>query len=260
MNDDEKFLFDLKGYLVIENVLSPDEVARCNEAIDHHASDFFETDRKLEGDSNRLGGSTGKQKWMEGMLEWKRPWCEPFRDLLVHPQIKPYLCEVLGTPRLDHGPLLIAMDKGNGGHYLHGGAIDRQDYSQTYEFKYDKMFCGLTVAEFQLADEGPGDGGLAIVPGSHKSHFPTPTSLTHYEKYQNNVKEIHTKAGDVILFTEAVTHGTLVWQGKQQRRSLIYKYNTGFQAHSPGYHASEYPDFALNMTDEQRALFRHTGL
>ena len=36
MNNDEKYLFDLNGYLVIEDVLTPDEVARANEAIDRH--------------------------------------------------------------------------------------------------------------------------------------------------------------------------------------------------------------------------------
>ena len=61
------------------------------------------------------------------------------------------------------------------------------------------------------------------------------------------------------MFTEAVTHGTLVWRGDHQRRSLIYKYNTGFQAHAAGYHNSEYPEFARDMTEEQRALFRPTG-
>ena len=65
------------------------------------------------------------------------------------------------------------MDKGDGGHYLHGGGVERQDFSQTYTFKYGQMFCGLTVVEFQLADEGPGDGGLAVIPGSHKANYPS---------------------------------------------------------------------------------------
>jgi len=258
MNDDEKFFFDLKGFLVLRNVLSDDTIARCNEAIDRHAETFFETDRRLEGESKTLGGSA-RQKWMEGMLEWERPWCEPFRELLVHERIAPLLAELVGSPRLDHGPLLIAMDKGDGGHALHGGAVERQDFSQTYDFKYGKMSCGLTTVEFQLADERPGDGGLAIVPGSHKSHFPTPRGVALYEELQEHVKEIHTEAGDAIIFTEAVTHGTLVWQGGHQRRSLIYKYNTGSQAHAAGYHRSEYPEYARDMTEKQRALFRPTG-
>ena len=36
MNDDEKYLFDLSGYLILRNVLNPDEVAQMNAAIDHH--------------------------------------------------------------------------------------------------------------------------------------------------------------------------------------------------------------------------------
>lgn len=42
MNEHEKYLFDLNGYLVVENVLTPDEVALCNEAIDRHADDIRE--------------------------------------------------------------------------------------------------------------------------------------------------------------------------------------------------------------------------
>ena len=42
MNEHEKYLFDLNGYLVVEDVLTPDEVAFCNEAIDHHADQIRE--------------------------------------------------------------------------------------------------------------------------------------------------------------------------------------------------------------------------
>ena len=34
MTDDEKYLFDLNGYIVIEGLLSPDDVAAANAAID----------------------------------------------------------------------------------------------------------------------------------------------------------------------------------------------------------------------------------
>ena len=34
MNDDEKYLFDLNGYLVIEDVLTMEEIDISNQAID----------------------------------------------------------------------------------------------------------------------------------------------------------------------------------------------------------------------------------
>ncbi len=254
MTDDEKFFFDLKGFALLKGVLTPEEVGCCNAAIDAHADQFYQTERVLEGESKVLGGSN-KQKWMEGMLEWERPHCEPFRDLLVHPRIQPYLNELLGAGhRLDHSPLLIAMDKGDGGHFLHGGGVERQDFSQTYAFKFGKMFCGLTVVEFQLADEGPGDGGLAVVPGSHKANFPIPEKLSFYEAHREHVQEVHSQAGDALVFTEALTHGTLVWQGAHQRRSLLYRYSPRFQALAPGFHQTHAPDYLLDMSDEERAM------
>ena len=37
MTDDEKYFFDLQGYLVFRDVVDPELVARCNRAIDHNA-------------------------------------------------------------------------------------------------------------------------------------------------------------------------------------------------------------------------------
>jgi len=105
-----------------------------------------------------------------------------------------------------------------------------------------------------LADEGPGDGGLALIPGSHKANFPLPEKLSFYEAQREYVREVHTQAGDAIIFTEALTHGTLVWQGAHQRRTLIYKYSPGFQALAAGYHQAQAPDYLLDMTDEERAM------
>ena len=254
MNDDEKFFFDLEGYLILRQVLTPEEVARCNEAIDRHTDTFTLPDLSLTGESKTLDASD-KQKWMHGMLAWERPWCEPFRELMVHPRIKPYLSTLLdGRYRLDHGPWIIAMDRGESGHYMHGGGYERQDFSQTYHQQYDRIQCGLTVVQFSLADEGPGDGGLALVPCSHKSSFPLPQGIGLYEEHQEHVKEIHVSAGDAILFTEAVVHGTLVWHGQHQRRALIYKYNPAYQYHARGYHEARIPEYMQDMTEQQLAL------
>ena len=169
MNDDEKFFFDLEGYLVLRNVLDSDEIARCNEAIDRHDEDFYEPARSLEGDSKVLAGKA-PQKRMDGMLAWERPWCEPFRQLLIQPRIKAILEEVLGPGyRLDHGPALLTMEAGGEGCTMHGGGIERTDLSEAYFFKNGRIYTGLTVVEYLLADEGPGAGGFAVVPGSHKA-------------------------------------------------------------------------------------------
>jgi hypothetical protein len=37
VSEEEKYCFDLRGYLVVPNVLSPDEIGACNTALDHFA-------------------------------------------------------------------------------------------------------------------------------------------------------------------------------------------------------------------------------
>lgn len=258
MNDDEKYLFDLNGYLVLRQVLTAEQVAACNEAIDRHADQLAPIDRVLEGDSQTLTSQV-RQLWLCGLMGWSRPWCEPFRELLVHPRVRPYLEQLLGGGyRLNQGPDLVTMEKGCAGHYLHGGGLERPDWTQSYQWKQDRMHCGMTVVEFALTDENPGDGGVCVVPGGHKTNYPMPDGLHLYEPaFQEFVKEVHLRAGDVILFVESCTHGTLKWNGHHQRRTLIYRYTPGFMAF--GRHAHARAAWLDDLTDEQRALLRAPG-
>ena len=256
MNPDEQYLFDLNGYIVIEEALTPDEVERCNSALDHHPDSFHERTDPLAADSKTLAGRTNRID-VGGMLEWERPWCEPFREFLFHPRVAPYLNQILGKGyRLDHGPGVIAMEPGCEGGLLHGGGAERTDFSEAYFFKNDRIYTGLTVVEYMLADEGPAEGGVAVIPGSHKSNLPCPRGITHYERYQEHVVKVPLKTRDVLIFTEALTHGTLPWRGTHQRRALLYKFSPGFQAYSPGSHQVSFPDYILDMTEEQRAVMQ----
>jgi hypothetical protein len=42
-------------------------------------------------------------------------------------------------------------------------------------------------------------------------------------------------AGDVVVFTEATTHGTLPWKGAKQRRNLIYRFSPANVAYGRGF-------------------------
>ena len=254
MNEDEKYLFDLNGYLLLKEVLTEKEVARLNEGIDHHGEQLAPIDQSLAGGSETLEG-TSRRKDLGGMLGWERPWCEPFRELLVHPKVKPYLDAILGAGyRLDHGPGLIAMDEGCEGGTLHGGGVEREDLSEAYFFKNGRIYTGLTVVEYMLADEGPGDGGVAVIPGSHKANLPCPQSMKGWKQHQEHVLEVQARAGDALIFTETLTHGTLPWRGSHERRALLYKFSPGFQAYSAGAHEISYSDYIEAMGEEERAV------
>lgn len=254
MNDDERYLFDLTGYLVIKNVLTPEEVARCNEAIDRHADQIKERlgDLSLSDNSPALKGITGRGD-LGGMLGWEKPWCDPFREMLAHPKVVPYLHEILGKGyRMDHDPGLITMRKGAEGHFFHGSSGPGFDRHQYYIYQDGRMHCGLTVVSWQLTDVGPGDGGFCVIPGSHKGNIACPKAMRRYEAHQEFVRQITCKAGDVVIFTEAVTHGTLPWTADHERRSLLFRFSPGNLAYVAGHN---WPESVLDeLTAAQRAV------
>ena len=207
MNEDEKYFFDLNGYIVVPNVLSAEDIALANEAIDRHADQIHERtgELSLSAGSKALEGVTGRGD-LGGALSWPDPHGRPFRDMLVNPKIVPYLHEILGTGfRLDHNLGIITMRKGAEGHLLHGSSGPGFDRHQYYIFKDGKMHNGLTVAAYQLTDVREGDGGLCLIPGSHKGNYPCPMALRRGEAYREFIKPIICNAGDCVIFTEATT-------------------------------------------------------
>jgi ectoine hydroxylase-related dioxygenase (phytanoyl-CoA dioxygenase family) len=259
MTDAEKYLFDLNGYIVVEGLLTPDEVAAANAAIDGRpdAGRVRTREESLSGGSPALEGTHGRGE-LGGMLAWPEPDCLPFRSALANPTLASYLNEILGKGfRVDHQMCLISMTEGAEGHTFHGSSGPGFDPNQYYIFKNGRFHNGLTVVGVQLTDVNPGDGGLIVIPGSHKSNFPCPPDMRKYLAHQENIRQIVCKAGDAIIFTEAVTHGTVRWTSDEPRRTLLTRYTAGHMAYVP---ASGVPEWADERVSKVMEPPYHTRL
>ena len=64
---------------------------------------------------------------------------------------------------------------------------------------------------FLLADAGPGDGGLTVIPGSHKSNHPWPDEVYPHSALATShlVHQPAAKAGDMLIFTCEASSCTL---------------------------------------------------
>ena len=110
----EKFEFDLNGFLVLRNVLSAEEVASANAAIDAHAAELQSRAPEPLRNAKRgtLHGADGPRLDMGGMIWWDKPHCDAFRRVLVHPKLIPYYEALCGRGyRLDHQPLVIQQER-----------------------------------------------------------------------------------------------------------------------------------------------------
>jgi ectoine hydroxylase-related dioxygenase (phytanoyl-CoA dioxygenase family) len=205
MNDREKFLFDLNGYLVLEDVLTHAEVAAANAAIEHHADLISNRETGLSGNAAKLKGGEGRGEFSQNPLTFQHPWCDPFRRMFTHPRLIDVFNEVLGPGfRLDHGPGLIRMQRGTEGHRLHGGMTF--DPSQYHSFSHGRMHAGLCVAAWQLTDVRAGDGGFVCIPGSHKANYRPPMEVLRLEQDWGCVHQVVAGAGSVLFFNEALVH------------------------------------------------------
>src|SRR5690606_32620106 len=161
-------------------------------------------------------------------------WDEPFRRLLAHPRMLPYLKTLVGPKfRFDHGHALL-MRAGSKQLGLHGGNKP-WDPAQEYRYRDGEMLNALLGLSFALTDAGIDDGGFAVIPGSHKANFPVPSDYISLEKTGVWILRVPVSAGDVIVFSEACTHGTWPWRAKHERRNLQYKYAPGHSAWASPY-------------------------
>ena len=85
MNDNEKYLFDLQGYLTVENALDAAQLIELNRIFDARIAADCEPDMR----THRFGG----------LLDWGRA----YRDLIDNAPVVPYLQEIVDAKfRLDH--------------------------------------------------------------------------------------------------------------------------------------------------------------
>ena len=229
MTPEEKFMFDLEGYLVIKNVLSREEIQELNEVVDRvFPRDYDDAEADTQG-SGAKGVRSGPHI---------SSWDVACQNLIDHPKTFPYLVEFLGPKfRLDHD-YSIFMTKGGSRGGLHGGQPDR--FHHYYRYRDGVMQCGLSVLTYMLSDAGPSNFRNNV-----------PRDVKRRERIPHYVVQPEVKAGDALFFTEALVHGTMTWKADHERRALLYKYGPGHMMASPkGYNLDEY----TNLTERQKRI------
>ena len=230
LTDLERYSFDLNGFLVRRNVLSIGEVRRL-----HIEIDALHLPPPSDGImSQRFSGLIEAG----GLL----------RDLVDDDAVLDVARELCGPAvRLDHA-YGIVMAPGTAGLGLHGGGASF-DPAQYYAFHGGRINTGLIAVQWAVSDHAPGEGGFCCIPGSHKANYPLPhgVDLNH-----ELAMEVPLAPGDLVVFSEALTHGTLPWRAAHQRRSVLYKYSPGSSswARQPACR----PEVLADLTDRQRRL------
>lgn len=231
MNEEQRYLFDLRGYLVLPQVLTKAEVSALKERIEVIAQGLpdiyqihtgFPQAAKFTND-NPVNGPV--DVYTSELLLWG----DLFTSLPLRPPISVVLHELLGKGyRLDHcyAILMRSDDPALGVQNLHNGGTPCEP---AFRYGWREGFdLGLVTVTYALTDEGDGAGGFGCIPGSHKSNLPLPAGWSDLTAPRPEVTDVRLRAGDAVVFTEALTHGTLRWSGADARMALLFKFMPGY--------------------------------
>jgi hypothetical protein len=225
---DELFEFDIRGYLVCRQALSLDEVEDLNRTVD-----------------DRLGAHT---PMVFSLLDMGSTFVELMARLHTLEIIRTMVGDGL---RFDHGFGLHMTSDMKINENLHGGPRRHQG-SFHYTWEQGHMYNGLIVVMYALTHVHERDGGLILVPGSHRANVNHQPSLDSHL-----VVNPALGSGDAIIFTEALIHGSRQWRSKHRRRAVVYKYAPGHLAATPYEDVLPYQELAT--TNLQRELLRPPG-
>ena len=218
MTPEQRYLFDVSGYLHLKNVLTTEEVSSARDAAERYMNSSqgdLESGFTINGKSHEHGFAFDKA--LEALVFHPSTW-SIVKELTNN---KPQLA--LGTMLVDHSEIADSQEAQR----LHCAREDFGWESTRYEVRNGRIYCDDFVVFPYLADVNPGDGGLVVVPGSHKTPFPRPKHLfdggkiTDAKHLPPGIVNLTPSAGDVVIISELLTHGALPWRPKNRYRCVL---------------------------------------
>lgn len=213
----------IDGFLHLEGVLSPDEVAALSEEMDRV--------RMLPGWEPSPDGPLGHYRWLDHAVDTDNEGFMDRRDLLIYggcfidlidrPNVFDLIVDIMGPYLLFSMSQAIVRPGGTAfPGYTHtdgGQALKSVRVTET----------SLPVAMkamYLLTDvDTPDSGNLTVFPGSHMRPLPS-RSGAPLTPHSPGATQLNGKAGDCYLFPHALWHGPAPNHSNRARKTLLYNY------------------------------------
>jgi len=251
----DDFLFDLRGFLILEKAVEPELLAALNGAFDQFPPlEYGQWWRNAQ--RRDYTGHTGFE--LHNCIEAG----EPFERLIDHPSWIQYVRHYAGEEQSYVQGLFIdeciASIRRSGGHHpVHSGGF-RGAMRGSFSYKHNVFRCGQANIIVALNDIGPGDGPTMVIPGSHKSNFPHPLAGDYAKGDRMDdlpgAIPVHLKAGDALLFVDGIMHGGSSRTNPGERRIIIYRYGCSWGSTRYGYRYSD--ELLARLTPERRKILQ----
>ena len=218
---EDKHFFDTAGYLVLDELLTSDQIAQAQGTLARIKAATPENITRLSDGPygcellNVIEGG--------GIVE----------DAMALPRVLDYVQEFIwGRQYRLVGSRGIFRAPGKNSRLTQGGAADPRRYARYRCFGDGQFRCLMITCLIALADTPDGDGAFCAIPASHKANLPHPYEDTDLNAIQP-LCNIPLHAGSCVLFTENLSHAfrppihsTHTW--------LSYQYGPSYMVNWPG--------------------------
>lgn len=218
MTDEQKFFFDLHGWILLPSVLSVAETEEMKAEV------YAGAKQSYDGALQRLLDHPAIVGILSEILA-ERPFvrddCYSFRCEGSFTTVRPF-----GWSKSQRGDMGMP----------HVVRPPQQANPMRYQVAGEKIFSGLTRVVWELEEVKAGQGGTSFLSGSHKSFFnyggpdpfrPNISDSPWESSMRDAMSEYSCPAGSVVIFTESLIHAANDWTNPDNSRCAVFNcYNS----------------------------------
>ncbi|MDJ0572953.1 MAG: phytanoyl-CoA dioxygenase family protein [Pleurocapsa sp. MO_192.B19] len=203
VNEHDRVVFDLKGYIVKPAVLNENEVKVLKDLV---------LRQKNEPES-----LPPHERYLPGGA---------FAKLIDHPAVMNVLLDVIDPDREKirlENVFLSYREMGEGEWKPHAGGLTTNP-NYAYNFHDGRIYAGMTRVVWELNEVLEDKGGTCFIPGSHKANYNIRTNpIASIDARDSGLWESYScPPGSLIIFSEAVRHSADFWQNPNNPRIAIF--------------------------------------
>tara|TARA_B100001245_G_C22866323_1_gene416627 strand:- start:71 stop:1039 length:969 start_codon:yes stop_codon:yes gene_type:complete len=226
LTTDQRYHFEVNGYVVIEDVLNPMEIKLLYDVLHELKAEFMSYDDPWNT-SIRGATITGKDEYdhrvfFNNMIE-SHP---AFLEHVSHNRIVGMAEEVIGQRvRLtEHNAYINSRNfdnpyQGPGRYQWHRNRPGAMTYTDNGLFH-----CNFVKSITNLTDLGPDDGGTSVIAGSHKVAAPEEGIVKAARNNPDLIHSVVAPAGSTLIFSETLLHATGDILSDRERTIIINGY------------------------------------
>ena len=218
MTPEQKFFFDLRGWIVLPAVLELKEIEEMKAEVYGGARNSYQGQLQYLLDHPAIVGVLSEILSEQSFI---RNNCYSFRCEGSFTTVRP-----TGWSKLERGDMGLP----------HVVRPPQQANAMRYQVAGGKIFSGLTRVVWELEEVKKGQGGTSFLNGSHKAHFnyggsdnfrPNISGSPWEEQMRDAMEDYSCPAGSVLIFTESLLHAANDWTNPDNPRCAVFNcYNS----------------------------------